>query len=161
MPPYLLHEAAWKALWPMPVAAVVVAAVLLLACDRGHRREAFVVLAAFAMLGLVTGYLTGLSRQPVVGAVLPAVLSLLGGVTAFVVGRSRESRAMVGAMLFTFALTLLVGTSWGAVMRDHGERHAQSVQALERQAYIESEVNAFRQALGLPPLAPPAAARDR
>jgi hypothetical protein len=153
MPPYLTHAETWKALWPMPLAALLVSALICsLFWKRGDLKELFVVLASFSMLGLVAGYLTGFSRAPAVGAVLPAVLSLLGGVTAFILGRSRESRLLVGTMLFVFSLTLVIGSSWGAIMRDHAERFDQSEQTLMRRAYIESEVNAFRKELGLPPL---------
>jgi peptidoglycan/LPS O-acetylase OafA/YrhL len=153
MPPYLTHIEIWKTLWPMPLAALFVSALICtLSWKREGLKERFVVLASFAMLGLVTGYLTGFSRTPAVGAVLPAVLSLLGGVTAFILGRSRESRLLVGSMLFVFSLTLVIGSSWGAIMRDGAEQFDQSEQTLKQRAYIEAEVNAFRKELGLPPL---------
>ena len=153
MPPYLTHAEAWKALWPMPLTALVLAALVSsLAWKRKNFVERFVVLASFSMLGLVTGYLTGFSRTAAVGAVLPAVLSLLGGVTAFILGRSQESRLLVGSMMFVFSLTLVMGSAWGSIMRDYADRVDQSEQVLMHRAYIESEVNAFRNELGLPPL---------
>jgi hypothetical protein len=137
----------------MPLTALVLAALVSsLAWKRKNFVERFVVLASFSMLGLVTGYLTGFSRTAAVGAVLPAVLSLLGGVTAFILGRSQESRLLVGSMMFVFSLTLVMGSAWGSIMRDYADRVDQSEQVLMHRAYIESEVNAFRNELGLPPL---------
>jgi hypothetical protein len=80
------------------------------------------------------------------------VLSLLGGLAAFSLGRSRESRVLVGGLLFVFSASLLVGTAWGAIMRDAVEQYNRSEHALMQQAFIESSVNAFRKQRGLPPL---------
>jgi uncharacterized membrane protein len=137
----------------MPFAAIVLSFVIvLIAGNRGERRELLTVLTSFSMLGIVTGYLTGFSREPAVSAVLPAVLSLLGGLTVFVVGKSRESRGMVSLTMFVFSLMLLLGSSWGAVMRDVAEKYKQSEQFLDQQAYSEAQVNEFRRKLGLSPL---------
>jgi uncharacterized membrane protein len=153
MPPYFFQMEVWKALWPMPFAAIVLSFVIvLIAGNRGERRELLIVLTSFSMLGIVTGYLTGFSREPAVGAVLPAVLSLLGGLTVFVVGKSRENRGMVSLTMFVFSLMLLLGSSWGAVMRDVAEEYERSERFLAQQVYIEAQVNEFRRELGLSPL---------
>ena len=56
---------------------------------------------------------------------------------------------------------LLVGSAWGAIMRDYAERFDQSEHMLMKRAFIESEVNAFRQEHGLTPLVVCSRADDR
>lgn len=81
MPPYLTNTESWKSLWPIVLVALGLALFsAMLAADSGQRKtqikELFFVLTAFSMLGMVTGYLSGFSREPALNAVLPAVLSL-------------------------------------------------------------------------------------
>ena len=88
MPSYLINAEVWKSLWPIVLVALGLASfVALLVCMNKQRkelfRELFFVLTAFSMLGMVTGYLSGFSREPALGAVLPAVLSLMGGASSF------------------------------------------------------------------------------
>ena len=49
-------------------------------------RLLLLVLLAFSLLGFVTGQIMGQSREPAVMAVLPAVLTLLGGIDVYLVG---------------------------------------------------------------------------
>ena len=69
------------------------------------------------MLGMVTGYLAGYSREPTLGTVLPSVLSLMGGLVVYLVGKESTSRVIVSVSMFVFALSLLIGCGWGAIMR--------------------------------------------
>jgi predicted neutral ceramidase superfamily lipid hydrolase len=126
--------------------------VSLVAGAKGQRKELFMVVLAFSVLGIVTGYLTGFSREPAISAVLPAVLSLMGGLMIFLVGRNQESRGIVSISMFVFSFMLLMGAGWGAVMRDVSEEYKKSEIYLKQQAFIESEVNEFRKNLGLGPL---------
>lgn len=161
MPPYLTHAELWKSIWPIIAIVVLLAfAAALLVCKKNktsedikkQKREIFLVVLAFSSLGMVTGYLTGFSRESVVGAVLPAVLSLMGGLMIFLIGKSKESREIVSISMFIFSITLLLGTGWGSVMRGVSEAYSTSEIRLKQQAYIESEVNEFRLNLGLQPL---------
>lgn len=102
------------------------------------------------MLGLVAGYLTGYSRQPAVGAVLPAVLSLIGGLAVFLVGKDKTSRSVVSLSIFAFSISLVLGVSWGAVMRTTAEEYKKSETYLKQRAYIEKQVRDFRRAYNLP-----------
>src|SRR5262245_33963646 len=70
------------------------------------------------MLGFVTGEVMGISREAAVGSVVPAVLTLLGGVAVYLVGsKGVEAQANVSAMVLCFAVALLVGSSFGAEER--------------------------------------------
>jgi ABC-type multidrug transport system fused ATPase/permease subunit len=86
----------------------------------GRRRLSFVFLAisAFSILGFVTGEVMGISRESAVGTVVPAVLTLLGGVAVYLVGsKGAEAQANVSAMVLCFAVALLIGSLFGARLR--------------------------------------------
>lgn len=153
MPPYLTNLEIWKSIWPIILVVILLAAtVSLLAHSKDQRKEIFLVALAFSILGMVTGYLTGFSRESAIGAVLPAVLSLMGGLMIFLVGKSQESRSIVSISMIVFSFTLLLGAGWGAVMRDTAEEYKKSEFYLQQQAFIEAEINEFRGDLGLLPL---------
>lgn len=151
MPPYLKHVEGWKALWPLPVSAILLAILFFFIIrPRQERIEFILMLLAFSMLGLVAGYLTGFSRESAVGAVLPAVLSFIGGLAVFLIGKDKAHRTTVSLSVLTFSLSLLLGTSWGSIMRDTAEEYKKSEIYLKQRAFIEAEVRDFRQSLDLP-----------
>jgi hypothetical protein len=85
---------------------------------RGAFPILFLAAFAFSLLGFVTGQLLGDSREAAVAAVVPAVLTLLGGVAAFVVGtRGVRSQSAISAILVCFTLSLLVGSLFGIRLR--------------------------------------------
>ena len=92
------------------------------------------------------------SRESAIGAVLPAVLSLMGGLMIFLIGKNQESRMIVSISMILFSFTLLLGSGWGAVMRDIAKEYKKGEHYLQQQAFIESEINEFRKNLDLPPL---------
>lgn len=150
MPEYLTSPAIWEALWPVPLTAVLVALLLMLAYKpRNTFRKYFVILLSFSLLGLVTGLLAGLSREAAMGAVLPAVLSLVGGLAIYLVGSEKVDQGLVGVCIIALSLDLLVGTIWGSDLRDVYEREAKSAVAQKRNALTEVEVRDFRRDLGL------------
>src|SRR4051794_2506403 len=58
------------------------------------------------LVALVAGYLTGSSRSPVVGTIIPAVLALFGGLNVYFFGIESKNRAIVGYSIFIFTLIL-------------------------------------------------------
>jgi len=103
----------------------------------------FLAVLAFSMLGFVSGTIMANSREPTVAAVLPAVLTLMGGVAAFHIGsKGVESQVAVCALIFVFSLALYVGSFYGSEVRVQNEtsvshdieleknRHAVDVQRL-------------------------------
>jgi hypothetical protein len=154
MPPYLTHTETWEAVWPLPLAAVLIASslylIVMLVARPDDKRTLLLVLLAFSMLGIVTGYLTGLSREPAVGAVLPAVLSLIGGLAAALIGRDNASMAVVSIAVLAFSFSILISTGWGVRLRNIVEEDKISKNYLMHRAQIEAEVRAFRKALLLP-----------
>ena len=123
MPDYL-QSSYWIALiWPILTATIVVAilagagAVYLSKSEEWGRIVASVI--GFALLGMVTGFLTGLSGDSVVlQAVLPAVLSLVGGIAAFLVSKQPEIADVVAPSIGALAFTVLLGSLWGSNERD-------------------------------------------
>jgi hypothetical protein len=78
----------------------------------------FVSVFAFSLLGFVTGETMADSRQSAVGTVIPAALTLLGGIAAFVVGsKGARAQVTVSMMVLCFAFALLVGSIFGTRLR--------------------------------------------
>lgn len=102
--------------------SIVVSAAAIWILPRRPRRYfwfLFLVTFAFSLLGFVTGYLLGNSREAAVGAVLPAILTLLGGVAAYhVTSKGIRWQSAISAMLVCFTLCLLVGSMFGSRIRE-------------------------------------------
>jgi hypothetical protein len=124
------------------------------------RLEALLGLAAFSMLGLVAGYLTGFSRTSTVGAVLPAALSLVAGLAVFMMGRDKSVRVLVSLVALFFSASLVIGTTWGSAMRSAYEDYRTSADFRKLEALAEDDVREFRNNLGLPPERLPAKPGD-
>lgn len=78
--------------------------------------------AVFSLFGLVAGVLAGNSRGPAIGNLLPAVLALLGSLVAIFVNFTalHAHRLLAVSCSLSLALSTLLGTIWGAHMRDYG-----------------------------------------
>lgn len=124
MPAYLSSTYVWATLIIQIVVAVVTSAgLLLLARRQGSKLSAldlYVAILALAFVGIIAGYMTGLSRTPVVGAILPAILSVIGGLVLFIVTRDAAPgfRALTAAGTIALMLNLLIGTLWGSLSRE-------------------------------------------
>jgi len=98
-----------------------------------------------ALIAFLASDLTGLSRSPAVGSVLPAVLTLLAGLIVYVFGSDNRFKLVVGYSAFIFVFTLFIGIQSGSYRRE-----------TEREAYLkylseqEYRITAFRKNLGLP-----------
>jgi hypothetical protein len=85
---------------------------------RQHLSSTFLAILAFSLLGFVTGYMMGDSRESAVSAVLPAVLTLLGGATLFLFGsKGVQTQTVVSGSVIVFSLALFLGTHLGARLR--------------------------------------------
>jgi hypothetical protein len=74
---------------------------------------------SFSILGFITGWLMSDSREPAVTAVLPATLTLLGGVGAFIVGsREADKQSIISAIILCFGLSLFIGSNYGSSIRN-------------------------------------------
>jgi hypothetical protein len=164
MPSYLSSEYVWATvLIQIAVAAISAAALLPLARRKGSSLSAldtYGAILALAFVGIVAGYMTGLSRTPAIGAILPAILSVIGGLVLFIVTRQAPAgfRALTAAGTIALMVNLLIGSLWGSLSREDPNSLALSAanQELIRQSIclkrlaFEIEVRQTRIKEGLP-----------
>jgi hypothetical protein len=135
MPDYLTDLEIWKAIWPLVLFPLGCALAICLALGSKGRVACVPTVFALSLLGIVIGLLTGLSRESAIGAVLPAVLGLLGGVMIYLIGTkgaSLQATVVMGAIGLT--LNLLVGAYWGAHSRALYEASVSAPEALAARA---------------------------
>ncbi len=90
------------------------------------RKYALPILSV-SVVGSVAGYIGGLSRIGVAGEIVAASLSLIGGLSVYLLGARRRIQPVVPTATIVFSLTLLGGFASGAAAREPGE----SIRALE------------------------------
>lgn len=100
--------------------------------------DATSIAAIFALVGAALGLLLGDSREPAVGAVLPALIALIGGLAIYVIPREPMVRMMVvrdkdkadqpayirsfvGAAVASLVIASVLGTNFGATVRRGAE----------------------------------------
>jgi hypothetical protein len=71
-----------------------------------------------ALVGYSVGYLTGISRSPAIGSLLPAVLTLIGGVSVYVFGTDTTYKSLVGYCVCLLVVSLFYGTESGSYERE-------------------------------------------
>ena len=141
--PQVLAAVATALIFSSVLALIVSFIVRYFRLTRKDFRLLLLVLLAFSLLGFVTGQIMGQSREPAVMAVLPAVLTLLGGIVIYLVGaKGIQTQAIVASMVTCFAIALLTGVHFGARLRvdfdlrtaayTEDNRHAVEVRRLVR-----------------------------
>ncbi len=80
----------------------------------------------FSILGLTTGLMIGLSKSPVVGVIMSALLTFFGGVVIFAFVSSKEGKNYYNSLLLSFSmiflsLFLFLGSDYGASIRNQQE----------------------------------------
>ncbi|MDN3273460.1 hypothetical protein QWJ07_04335 [Frankia sp. RB7] len=108
--------------------------------DRGFVAEFGKVLAYYfpagipiALVGYSVGFLTGISRSPAIGNLLPAVLALIGGLSVYVFGTTTTYKALVGYCVSLLIVSLFYGTQTGSFEREvHREGRLMAMFELER-----------------------------
>ena len=106
----------------------------------------------FGTLAIVTGFLTTTSRQSAISDVIPAVLTLIGGLALYIIDKGYEKFYVTGIAVFSFSTMLFVGGAMGSLERQKGEAQSKSPALLKREADVEFAINAYRKSLGLSPL---------
>jgi hypothetical protein len=90
----------------------------------------FLTTLAFAILGMITGNITGLSRDPAVGVVIPAVLTLVSGLLVYLISTKGAAKQIsVAAGIIAMSVNLLAGLYWGARARVIFDFNSQAYQA--------------------------------
>jgi Na+/H+ antiporter NhaD/arsenite permease-like protein len=86
-----------------------------------------------ALVGYSMGFLTGISRSPAIGSLLPAVLAAIGGLSVYVFGSDVTYKAVVGYCVSLLVVSLFYGTQSGSFEREvHREDRLIAVFELER-----------------------------
>ncbi|WP_299618153.1 hypothetical protein [uncultured Tateyamaria sp.] len=110
----------------------------------------------FGTLALVTGMITGASRNAAVGDVIPAALGLIGAVALYVVTKSPREVPLAATAVASFSILLLFGTVLGSYERVRSVAYQESLRydfpRLKSQADIEFVINGYRRSRGLEPL---------
>jgi hypothetical protein len=98
------------------------------------------------IVAFIAGYLTGISRAPAVGNVIPAVLALIGGLNIYLFGVEARNRALVGYSVFLFSLVFFYGV-WGGVLDREGGRVGRFIDLADQERTIRN----YRLNRDLPP----------
>jgi hypothetical protein len=117
--------------------------------DRAIIRKAFSAGLPLGITGMVAGFLTGSSRSPAVSALVPAILTFIGLVIVYMIGKGHLRAAMSGFAVFLFTVQLLIGTVLGSASRDRREEALASAQVRESQADQEFKFRLYCKGLGL------------
>jgi hypothetical protein len=100
------------------------------------------------VIGYISGYLTGVSRASAIGALVPAVLTLVGGLSLYLI-QETSNKIVIGYSLFMFGVSLFYGTQVGAYEREYNQ--ADRYIFLSQQ---ELEIRQWRKNNGLVPELP-------
>ncbi len=117
--------------------------------------ENLLVILCFASLGATAGILAASSDSSAVAPLLPAVLSLVGGIAAYLVTGQDERRAaandrlIVAACVTALSLALFTGAMIGAEMRGRADAYHESADYKKFRVDVEREVEAYKRSLAL------------
>ena len=129
--------------WPIAAAALLIggAGFLGIVIARWRARDPFrgagAFLTAFTVLGLVVGFAAGHSREAALGAVLPALLTLISGVLTYALTKEGLApfRSVLPHCITILAIASLVGLSIGGTVRKRFTAYERLI--AERQARLE------------------------
>ncbi len=81
---------------------------------------------SFGFLAMTTGLLVGTSKSPVVGVIIPSILTFYAGLMTYLfVFSNKESKIKdsiaVGISIISLSISLIVGADYGASMRTKSE----------------------------------------
>ncbi|MEO1027586.1 MAG: hypothetical protein AAFX02_00885 [Pseudomonadota bacterium] len=98
----------------------------------------FIVFFSLSAVGTVSGFSAGMSRAAAVGAVVPAVLSLIGGVVIYLFGASNTRKLLPALGATALVLGLILGLSTGSNMR--GRVSGEAGEEQQAQASLPSKI---------------------
>lgn len=86
-----------------------------------------------------------MGRISTIGSVLPAVLTLIGGLNLYVFGTDQKYRVLISYCVVLFATMLFYGTQYGAYKRDVDQEFR-----LRELIKVEAQLRIIRKNLDLP-----------
>lgn len=117
--------------------------------------KTWMLVQPFGFAALCVGWLAGNSSSPVLGTVLPAILTLLGGFLTFIFGQDQQARTFVLMGVPAIGLMLYIGTGMGSFEREDfmDFQEQQEIGKLRNEllkaAELESDYETYRNNLNL------------
>ncbi|MGY6646124.1 MAG: hypothetical protein ACXIVD_12975 [Salinarimonas sp.] len=100
--------------------------------------------ATFGLLGSIVGFIMAMSREPSVDAIIPALLTIAGGLMVYVMtGKGMATRLLILCALSSFSLNILVGTLSGSRLRTTIEMH-ERFEVAEQNERIRQYIEALK-----------------
>jgi hypothetical protein len=161
MPSWLTNPEAVKTLAFLPVPILLSSLLIWIVFSIGPAErmratwENLLILFCFSSLGLTVGILAASSSASAVPSLLPAVLSLVGGLAAYLVSRQAPEkiapadRLITAAAVTALALTLFIGALIGADLRDRADAYRESAPYKKHLIDIKREVEEYEQSLAI------------
>jgi hypothetical protein len=120
IPAYLLQFTFWRFAAQILITPIVWGGVSVIVYRIGGRPKqpmytAFFVFLSMSFLGITTGVMAGLSGGEAIKVVLPATLSLVGGLSVYLFEKDNVDRLLVALTVIAMTFMLLVGATWGSL----------------------------------------------
>jgi hypothetical protein len=100
----------------------------------------------FSIIGICSGYLTGLSRVGAISALVPAGLTLVGGVAVYLFSKGGKAAVLAAFAVVDFSVLMVIGALIG------GREREQAESSLDRkldELKIEFVLQQYRHSLGM------------
>ena len=161
MPSWLTNPEVFKTLafLPLPILLTSLLVWTIFSIGAGERMRAtwenLLIVFCFSSLGVTVGVLAASSSASAVPSLLPAVLSLVGGLAAYLVSRQAPEKMAAGDRLITaaavtaLALTLFMGALIGADLRDKADAYRESAAYKKHLVDVKLEVEEYERSLAL------------
>jgi hypothetical protein len=88
----------------------------------------------FGIVGVTAGYMTASSRIGVIGALLPAALTLVGGIAVYLTAKGGKAAVFSAFAVINFSVMMLLGAEIG------GRERLQSIQLQNTLEYQRSQI---------------------
>jgi hypothetical protein len=108
----------------------------------------------FGIIGVSSGYLTGLSRVGAISSLVPAGLTLLGAVATYLFGKGGKAAVLAAFAIVNFSVMTMVGTLIGGREREQAARIVNSYEYKRARIIEEGLLAKVRRSWGLPPETP-------
>lgn len=166
MPSWLTNPEVFKTLVSLPLPILLTSFVIWIVFSVGSADrmratwENLLIVLCFSSLGVTVGILAASSSAPAIPSLLPAVLSLVGGLAAYLVSRQAPEKTAPGDRLITaaavtaLALALFIGVLIGADLRDRGDAYRESAAYKKHLVDVKKEVEEYERSLALKDVVP-------
>ena len=166
MPSWLTNPEVFKimAFIPLPILAISLLIWVLFCLGSAGRMRAtwenLLIVFCFSSLGVTVGILAASSSESALPSLLPAVLSLVGGLAAYLVSREASEKITPGDRLITaaavtaLALTLFTGALIGADMRSRADAYKESAAYKKYLTDVKREVEEYERSRDLKDVVP-------